>query len=46
MHRGLLMARVVNLEILIGHHVEERQYMISRECEDVFHSFEFEGFTD
>ena len=45
-HRRLLMARVVDLEILIRHHVEHRQDMIAGQGEYISYAFELERFTD
>jgi hypothetical protein len=46
MDGGLLMPGVEDAEVLIRHHVQDRQDVIAGEGEDVFHAFEFEGFAD
>jgi hypothetical protein len=34
------MARIDDAKVLIRHHVEQRQYMITRQAKDIFYPFE------
>ena len=45
-HGGLLMTRIDDAEILIRHHVEDRQDMIAGQAEDIFHILELKRFAD
>ena len=45
-HRGLLVAGIDNAEILIRHHVQNRQDMIAGQAENIFHALELERFAN
>ena len=46
MDRCLLVTRIDDAEILVGHDVQERQDMIARQREDISHAFKLQRFAD
>ncbi len=43
---GLLVTSIDDAEVLVGHHVQERQDMIAGQAEDILYSLDLERFAD